>query len=67
MNRTFTVIVEKGEDGYLISEVVEPPGCHSQARSYDELLIRTKEAIELYLEEKHEMTTKFVGLAQIEI
>ncbi|MEW6236430.1 MAG: type II toxin-antitoxin system HicB family antitoxin [Candidatus Omnitrophota bacterium] len=67
MNRTFTIIVEKGEDGYLISEVVDLPGCHTQARSYDELLIRTKEAIELYLEEKPEITFKFVGLAQIEV
>ena len=49
MTRTFNVIVEEGEDGYLISEVVELPGCHTQAKSYDELIKRTKEAIELYL------------------
>ena len=49
MTRTFNVIVEEGEDGYLISEVVELPGCHTQAKSYDELLKRTKEAISLYL------------------
>ena len=48
MTRTFNVIVEEGEDGYLISEVVELPGCHTQAKSYDELLKRTKEAISLY-------------------
>ena len=48
MAERFNVIVEQGEDGYLISEVVELPGCHTQAKTYDELLKRTKEAISLY-------------------
>jgi len=39
----FNVIVEQGEDGYLLSEVVELPGCHTQAKTYDELLKKTKE------------------------
>ncbi|MBI2452272.1 type II toxin-antitoxin system HicB family antitoxin [Candidatus Pacearchaeota archaeon] len=34
----FNVIIEKGEDGFLISEVVELPGCHTQAKSLDELI-----------------------------
>ena len=44
----FTILVEQGEDGYLISEVIELPGCHTQAKTYDELLKRTKEAISLF-------------------
>ncbi len=48
MTEKFNVIVEKGKDGYLISEVVELPGCHTQAKSYDELIKRTKETISLY-------------------
>ena len=48
MAKTFNVIVEEGEDGYLISEMVGLPGCHTQAKTYDELLKRTKEAINLY-------------------
>ena len=44
---TFNLIIEKGEDGYFISEVVELPGCHTQAKSIDELIKRTKEAIKL--------------------
>lgn len=48
MAREFNIIIEQGEDGYLISEVVELPGCHTQAKSYDELIKRTKEAISLY-------------------
>lgn len=46
----FNVIVESGKDGYLISEVVELPGCHTQAKTYKELMRRTKEAIKLYIQ-----------------
>lgn len=51
MKQTFTIIVEQGQDGYLVSDVVELSGCHTQAKTYDELMERTREAIELYLEE----------------
>ena len=65
---TFNIIVEKGEDGYLISEVVGLPGCHTQAKTHDELLKRTKEAIKLYLKSKRvEDIPKFIGLQQLEI
>ena len=49
MSKRFNVVVEQGEDGYLISEVVELPGCHTQAKTHDELIKRTREAISLYL------------------
>ena len=70
MTQRFNVIIEKGEDGYLISDVVELPGCHTQAKTYDELIKRTKEAIELYLEstkKSDRSKNKFVGLQQIEL
>ena len=64
----FNIIIEKGEDGYYISEVVGLPGCHTQAKTIDELIKRTKEAIELYLEVKGpNIDTSFVGLQKIEI
>jgi predicted RNase H-like HicB family nuclease len=46
----FSVLVERDEDGYYIASVPELPGCHTQARTLDELTSRVKEAIELYLE-----------------
>jgi len=69
MAEKFTIIIEEGEDGYLISEVVGLPGCHTQAKTRDELIKRTKEAIELYLMENKPETikTKFLGLEQLEI
>lgn len=50
MDNKYTVIVERDEDGVLIGSAVELPGCHTQARTYDALVSRMKEAIELYLE-----------------
>ena len=69
MVNRYNVIVEEGEDGYFISGVVELPGCHTQAKTYDELIKRTKEAILLYLSVKKEegQKSKFVGLQQIEV
>lgn len=64
MTQEFNVIIEEGEDGYLISEVVELPGCHTQGKTLDELMKRTKEAISLYLKSRRdiEITGKFIGL-----
>ncbi len=67
----FNLIIEKGQDGFLISEVVELPGCHTQAKTMDELLKRTKKAVELYLiEQKSQgiaITRNFIGLQKIEV
>ncbi len=66
--REFNVIIEKGEDGYYLSEVVELPGCHTQAKTIDELIKRTKEAIELYLEATQEtIKERFIGLQKIRV
>ena len=69
MPKKFTVIIEKGEDGYLISDVVELPGCHTQAKTMDQLLQRTKEAISVYLKSTKEkgVYSKFLGVQQIEV
>ena len=69
LNKTFNVIVEQGTDGYLISSVIELPGCHTQAKTYDELFVRTKEAIELYLYEKKRFkpSNRFLSLQQISV
>ena len=50
MAKKYTVIIEKDEDGWLISEVVGLPGCHTQAKFLDQLLERTKEAIKTYID-----------------
>ena len=69
MTRKYNVMIEKDEDGWLVSEVVELPGCHTQAKTMDELLERTKEAIRAYLgsDKNPEITEEFVGVQQIEV
>ena len=67
MKKEFTVVIEKGEDNYFIGEVVELPGCHTQAKTLDELMNRIKEAIALYLEvEKEVEIPYFVGIQRVE-
>ena len=46
---TFNIIVEQDEEGIIVSEVIGIAGCHTQGRTLDELMQRTKEAISLYL------------------
>jgi len=50
MTRQFDVVVEKDSEGYFVATVPALPGCHTQAKSLDELMSRIKEAIELCLE-----------------
>ncbi|MDP2899961.1 MAG: type II toxin-antitoxin system HicB family antitoxin [Candidatus Bathyarchaeota archaeon] len=46
----FGVIIERDPDGLYVGSVPDLPGCHTQARTLDELMQRMKEAVELYLE-----------------
>ena len=50
MTREFHVVIEQDEDGYFVSSVPELPGCHTQAKSLNKLMARTREAIELCLD-----------------
>lgn len=67
MKKEFNVIIGEGEEGYYISEVIELPGCHTQARTLDELMERTREAIRLYLETEKDISLreKFLGIQKI--
>jgi len=66
--KNFNVVIEKGEDGYLVSEVIGLPGCHTQAKDLNELIKRTKEAISLYLKEENiEIENNFIGIQKIEV
>ena len=69
MQRNFDVIVEKDDEGYYIGSVPALPGCHTQARSLDNLIRRIKEAIELCLEVESDATgaTEFIGVQRVTI
>ncbi len=49
MSKDYDVIIEKDSEGFYIATVPEISGCHTQAKSLDELMNRTKEVIELCL------------------
>ena len=50
MKKEFIIVIEQDEDGYYIASVHELPGCHTQAKSLDELNKRVIEVIKLYIE-----------------
>ena len=71
MSKYFNIIIEKDSDGFFIASVPELKGCHTQAKSLDQLIIRIKEAIELCLEVQSENFdyeyNEFVGVQRIAI
>jgi predicted RNase H-like HicB family nuclease len=68
VKREFTVIVERGDDGYYLALVPELSGCHTQAKSRDELMERVREAITLCLEDGVEDSeNEFVGVQHVTV
>ncbi len=66
----FGVVVEKDEDGYYVASVPQLPGCHTQAKTLDQVMKRIKEAIQACLEAeglKAEGHTELVGVQFIEV
>jgi predicted RNase H-like HicB family nuclease len=48
--RQFDVVIERDEEGFYVATVPQIPGCHTQARSLDEVTERIRKAIELCLQ-----------------
>lgn len=66
MTREFTIVIERDEEGYLVGSVPSLKGCHTQAKSMDQLVRRMKEAILLCLEEHGQETNETLELAGIQ-
>jgi len=69
MSKQFSVIIEQDHDGYYVASVPALRGCHTQAKSLDELSVRIKEAIELCLEVENNDAERleFIGVQQVSI
>jgi predicted RNase H-like HicB family nuclease len=69
MAKEFSVIIERDADGYYVASVPALRGCHTQARSLDELMVRVREAVELCLEAQGETVEPldFVGVQTITV
>jgi predicted RNase H-like HicB family nuclease len=69
MARVFDVVIQKDADGYYVGSVPALPGCHTQAKSLDKLMVRIREAIELCLDVKGEKLEPldFVGVQRVTV
>jgi predicted RNase H-like HicB family nuclease len=70
MTRSFTVILERDpETNWLVGEVVELPGCYTQAPDIATLEVNIKEAIAVYLQTASgdEPAPDFLGTWRVEV
>jgi predicted RNase H-like HicB family nuclease len=69
MAKEFSVIIEQDTEGYYVASVPALRGCHSQAKSLDELMVRIREAVELCLEVQGESVERldFIGVQRITV
>jgi predicted RNase H-like HicB family nuclease len=70
MSRSFTVVVERDpESQWLVGEVVELPGCYTQAPDLPTLEVNIREAIRAYLGTAgiEEPLSAFVGTWRVEV
>ena len=66
---TYTVHIEPAEEGGYVAFFPALPGCHTQAKSLDELMSRIREAIELCLEVQGSPaeTLDFIGVQRVTV
>jgi predicted RNase H-like HicB family nuclease len=63
MAKEYTVVVERDSEGLYVASVPQLTGCHTQARSLDELMERVKEAIAATVDGEADIPElEFVGL-----
>ncbi len=68
MTRDFNVVVERDEAGWYVASVPSLPGCHTQARSLDELMTHIREAIEACVEASEAPSSlEFIGVQRVSI
>ena len=57
----FKVVLTRGEQGYMVVECPELPGCISQGKTRKEALANIREAIGLYLETVNEHNARHMA------
>jgi len=66
MVKEYTVVIERDEDGWLVADVPQLQGCHTQAKNMDDLIKRVKEVIALCAVDKKQSKSSFVGVQLVE-
>ena len=66
---TFTVVIEKDEDGIYVAEVPDLKGCYTQGATLEEVIRNIREVIELCLEtQKSDIhPSEFIGVQRVEV
>jgi predicted RNase H-like HicB family nuclease len=70
MKKIYTVVVERDpESNWLVGEVVELPGCYTQAPDLPALETNIREAIQAYIKtsEPEEPLPDFMGTWRVEV
>ena len=69
MKKELNVLVERDRDGFYVATVPSLKGCHTQAKSLDELMERIREAAELCLSVQGEDIDdlEFIGVQRLTI
>ena len=69
MQRQFDVFIERDTDDYYIASVPQLAGCHTQAQSLDEVMLRIREAIALCLKVRDENVPdlEFIGIQRVTV
>ena len=69
MQRQFDVVIERDEEGYYVASDPQLPGCHTQAKSLDDVTTRIRKAIELCLEVEGapQQSLEFIGIQRITV
>jgi predicted RNase H-like HicB family nuclease len=67
MKRSYTVVVERDEDGVYIAEVPALRSCYTQGKSVAEAMERIKEVIKLCEKEQEPGNLEFVSLQKLEV
>ena len=65
-NYNFRIIIEQDEEGMYVAKCPALSGCHTQAKTYEQVVLRMQEAISLYLEvlRKRRQTRKLDNITQ---
>lgn len=71
MQHPYTVVIERDlETGWLVGDVIELPGCHTEAPDLQSLKENLDEAIQVYLAgadpEELEPASEFIGTLRVE-
>ena len=69
MTHQYDVVVERDSAGYFVASVPALPGCHTQAKSLEDLMLRIREAIELCIEVNGDSIgpLDFVGIQRVSV